>query len=143
MPVGKFLDEAGSLSFLVRQAWLSMRSAIEAELKAHGLSVAQYATLMIVHENSGCSNADVGRAVSSSRQAANELLAGMERDGLIVRGPHPSDRRTQQISLTELGRRRLEEAHPAVSRRENELESTFTDDQREAVRVWLAHMSQV
>jgi DNA-binding MarR family transcriptional regulator len=139
--VSEFLD--GSLSFQVRQAWLSMRSAIEAELRVHGLSVAQYATLIIVEDHPGCSNADVGRAVSSSRQSANELLVGMERDGLIMRGPHPSDRRTQQISLTELGRRRLEEARPAVTRREGELESAFTDDQREVVRAWLARMAKV
>jgi DNA-binding MarR family transcriptional regulator len=139
--VDKSLDEAGSLSFLVRHTWLSMRSALEAELKAYDLSVAQYATLMIVHEHPGWSNADVGRAVASSRQAANQLLAGLEREGLILRSTNPDDRRTQQIALTDLGRRRFAEAQPAVVRREAELEAAFTDEQRQAVRAWLAGVS--
>jgi DNA-binding MarR family transcriptional regulator len=132
-----FYDEAGSLSFLVRRTWLSMRAAIGEELKEFGLSTPQYATLMIAREFPGCSNADVARKVASSRQAANELLTGLERDGLIERTPHPDDRRTQRIHLTAQGRTRLARARVAVARREAELEAAFTAPQRETAHAWL------
>src|SRR5256885_14266780 len=83
--VGTFKTHEGGLAFLVRHTWLGMRTAIGAALKEYGLSTAQYATLMLVQENPGLSNADIGRKVSSSRQSANEMLAGLERDGLIQR----------------------------------------------------------
>jgi DNA-binding MarR family transcriptional regulator len=139
--VDRSLDEPGALGFLVRRAWLSMRAALDAELRAYGLSTAQYATLMILADDPGRTPAEIGRKVASSRQAATELLAGLERDGLITRRPHPSDRRTQQAHLTDAGRRRLAAAKVAVARREAELEAAFTAAQRADVRAWLDAVS--
>jgi hypothetical protein len=39
---------AGSLAFQVRRTWLSMRAALDIELKTFELSTSQYATLMIL-----------------------------------------------------------------------------------------------
>ncbi|WP_433334597.1 MarR family winged helix-turn-helix transcriptional regulator [Spirillospora sp. CA-294931] len=132
----------GALAFLVRSAWLGMRTAIGAELKEFGLSTPQYATLMIVHDHPGLSNADIARKVSSSRQSANEMLAGLERDGLIERRPHPGDRRTQRIDITEEGRALLDKARVAVARREADLEAAFTEEQRENIRAWLEGIAE-
>ncbi|WP_207401236.1 MarR family winged helix-turn-helix transcriptional regulator [Actinomadura roseirufa] len=141
--MGKYLNADGALAFLVRSAWLGMRAAIGAELKEFGLTTPQYATLMIVQDHPGLSNADVGRKVSSSRQSANEMLAGLERDGLIERAPHPADRRTQQIQITEDGRALLRRARIAVARREAELEAGFSPEQRAAARAWLEGIAKV
>lgn len=135
-------DSVGSLTFLVRKAWLTMRSAIGAELKAFGLSTSQYATLMMAAARPGMSAADVAREVASSRQAANEMLGGLEREGLIERRPNPSDRRTHQIHVTESGRARLAAARIAVDRREAELEAAFTPEQRDMIRGWLEGISE-
>lgn len=130
-------DSDGTLSFLVRRTWLAMRAAIGAELRAYNLTTPQYATLGIVAKHPGCSNSDVARRVGSTRQAANEMLAALERDGLIAREPHPSDRRSKRIRLTPLGEARRSEAAKAVSRREEELEAAFSHQERTAVRSWL------
>jgi DNA-binding MarR family transcriptional regulator len=136
------VDGYGSLSFLVRRTWLSMRAAIGEALREHGLTTPQYATLGIAATNPGCSNSDVARWVGSTRQSANEMLAALERDGLITRGPHPSDRRTQQIHLTPLGERRLTEAGTAVARREAELEAAFSPAERRTVRAWMTGVAR-
>lgn len=130
-------DGDGTLSFLVRRTWLAMRAAIGAELRAYNLTTPQYATLGIVAKHPGCSNSDVARRVGSTRQAANEMLAALERDGLITRAPHPSDRRSKQIRLTPSGEQRRAEAAKAVRRREAELEAAFSTQERAAVRAWL------
>ncbi|KAB2350305.1 MarR family winged helix-turn-helix transcriptional regulator [Actinomadura rudentiformis] len=135
-------DDEICLSFLVRQAWLNMRSVMDDALAAHGLSVAQYATLLVLDEQPGASVADVARAVASARQSANELLAGMERAGMVERRPHPKDRRIQEIHLTALGRTRLEAARPSVHSKENDLEADFNAEQRATVREWLARMAK-
>jgi DNA-binding MarR family transcriptional regulator len=140
--MGSFIRKPGSLSFLVRSVWLTMRASINAELKAFGLSTPQYATLMILEEKPGLSNADIARSVSSTRQSANELLGNLERDGLVERRPHLSDRRAQQVFLTGLGARRLDDARMAVQRREAELEAAFTTEQRTAARAWLEGIAE-
>jgi DNA-binding MarR family transcriptional regulator len=127
---------------MVRRVWLNMRSAMGEELKACGLSTSQYATLMMAEAQPGLLVADIGREVASSRQAANEMVGGLELEGLIERRPHPSDRRTHQIHVTESGRARLAEARIAVARREAELEATFTPEQRGLIRDWLEGISE-
>ncbi|MFB7615210.1 MULTISPECIES: MarR family winged helix-turn-helix transcriptional regulator [unclassified Kitasatospora] len=132
----------GSLTFLVRKVWLNMRSAIAAELKAFGLSTSQYATLLMAESQPGLSASDIAREVASSRQAANEMLVGLEQEGLIERRPNPTDRRSQQIHVTEAGQSRLSEARTAVDRCEEQLEAAFSAEERAAVRHWLEGVSK-
>ncbi|MFD6162011.1 MarR family winged helix-turn-helix transcriptional regulator [Nocardia sp. NPDC060256] len=139
--MGSYRGEVGSLTFMVRKVWLNMRAAIGEELKTFGLSTSQYATLMMTATHPGMSVADIAREVASTRQAANEMLTGLEQEGLIERRPHPSDRRTHQITVTESGRTRLAEARIAVGRREAELEASFTPAQQAAIRDWLDGIS--
>ncbi|MFJ4657244.1 MarR family winged helix-turn-helix transcriptional regulator [Nocardia sp. NPDC088792] len=134
--------DCGALTFMVRKVWLAMRAAIGEELKAFGLTTSQYATLMMTAGNPGMSVADIAREVGSTRQAANEMLGGLEKEGLIERHPHPTDRRTHRIQLTATGIERLDQARIAVDRRETELEANFPDDQRAAIRGWLVSMVQ-
>ncbi|WP_242892885.1 MarR family winged helix-turn-helix transcriptional regulator [Actinomadura litoris] len=129
--------DTGTLAFQVRTVWLNMRAAIGEELKAFGLSTPQYATLIMTQAHPGMSVADIARQVASTRQAANEMLAGLEAQGLVERRPNPSDRRSHKIHITESGRTRLAEARVAVARREADLEAAFTPEQRTAARDWL------
>jgi DNA-binding MarR family transcriptional regulator len=135
-------DDHMCVTFLVRHAWLSMRTVVAAELAEHGLSVAQYGTLLMLDTDAepGASIAEVARKVGSARQSANELIAGMERAGLVERRAHPRDRRSQQVFLTGAGRDRLAAATPAVRRVEAQLEAEFSDADRAAARSWLHRM---
>jgi DNA-binding MarR family transcriptional regulator len=129
------------LTFLVRHAWLSMRTVVAGVLAEHGLSVAQYGTLVLLAEQPGSTVAEVARKVGTARQSANELLGGLERSGLIERRAHPRDRRSQQVFLTDLGRNRIDAASPAVQAVEAQLEAEFSAADREAARNWLVHMA--
>ncbi|WP_218021394.1 MarR family winged helix-turn-helix transcriptional regulator [Nocardia crassostreae] len=131
-------DETGSLTFMVRSVWLNMRAAIGEELKDFGLSTSQYATLMMVGAREGMSVAEIAREVASTRQAANEMVGGLEADDLVERRPNPSDKRSHQIYITDRGRERFAAARVAVSRREAELETDLPPDQRAAIRAWMA-----
>ncbi|QLY34814.1 MarR family transcriptional regulator [Nocardia huaxiensis] len=123
---------------MVRSVWLGMRAAIGEELKEFGLSSPQYATLMMTAAQPGKSVSDIARDVGSTRQAANEMLAGLESQGLIERRPHPTDKRTYQLFVTDAGHKRYALAHKAVKRREDELEANLTPAQRTAIRTWMA-----
>jgi DNA-binding MarR family transcriptional regulator len=129
------------LTFLVRHAWLSMRTVVAGVLVEHELSVAQYGTLTLLAEEPGITVAEVARKVGTARQSANELLAGLERSGLIERRAHPRDRRSQQVFLTDLGRDRLAAATPSVQAVEAQLEAQFSAADRESARSWLLHMA--
>ena len=129
-------------TFLVRHAWLSLRGVVAEALVQHELSVAQFASLLMLDESPGLSVADVARKVSTARQSANEMLGGLERAGLVERRPHPTDRRSQQIFLTDAGRARLDEAVPTVRAVEARLAAGFTAEEIAVVNAWLQRMTE-
>lgn len=133
-------EDFGCVTFLVRHAWHSMRGVVAAALVDQGLSVAQYGTMLLMSEKPASTIAEVARQVGTTRQSANELVTGMERAGLIERRAHPSDRRSQQIHLTETGRDRLEAATPIVREVEARLEADLSPADRAAARIWLQRM---
>lgn len=128
-------------TFLVRHAWLSLRSVVADALVQHELSVAQFASLLMLEAAPGMSVADVARKVSTARQSANEMLGGLERAGLVERRPHPNDRRSQQIFLTDAGRERLDAALPTVKAVEARLSAGFTPADLAVVSAWLGRMA--
>jgi DNA-binding MarR family transcriptional regulator len=132
--------DIGCSTFLVRHAWLSLRSVVAEALVQHELSVAQFASLILLDGSPGMSVAEVARKVSTARQSANEMLGGLERAGLVERRAHPSDRRSQQIFLTPAGRERLSQAMPTVKAVENRLSAGFTPEELAVVNAWLERM---
>jgi MarR family transcriptional regulator for hemolysin len=58
-----------------------------------------------------------------------QMLARMERDGLIRRSPDPADGRSSRIMLTEIAEARLPNAVAALLRGNREALSGFTDEE--------------
>jgi len=139
---GRMTGPASCSTFLVRHAWLSLRGVVAEALVQHELSVAQFASLMMLDETPGMSVADVARKVSTARQSANEMLGGLERAGLVERRPNPQDRRSQQIYLTDAGRVRLNEAVPTVRAVEARLAAGFSAAEIAVVTAWLTRMTE-
>jgi len=52
---------------------------------------------------------------NSTRPASTNIVDRLESDGLAKRSPHPSDRRTTLVSLTEAGATRMTEATKALT----------------------------
>jgi DNA-binding MarR family transcriptional regulator len=127
----------GRSGFLLRQAWQAFDRAMEAALRAHGLTPAQYGALSVLARDPGVSGADLARGVNTTPQAMNGVLAALQRKGLIERHPHPTHGRILQVKLTDEGQRQLEAAHPAVRGLEAAIEEDFSPDEIAAVKQWL------
>lgn len=132
----------GRSGYLLRQAWHEFRGAMEAVLRPHGLSAAQYAALTVLARDPGSSSADLARGCNSSPQSMNGVIATLERDGLVQRHPHPTHGRILQLSLTEEGERRIKHATPAVRRLERAIEDGFSDEQLATIKDWLVTAAQ-
>jgi len=127
----------GHSGYLLRQAWHAFRTAMETQLRAHGLTGAQYAVLSVLARDPGASGAELARACNTTPQAMNGVLGTLERGGLIERRGHPTHGRILQATLTEEGRRRLAAANPAVRRLERSIERGFDAGEIAVVRRWL------
>ena len=132
----------GHSGYLLRQACYEFRGAMELALHAQGLTAAQYTAMSILARDPGMSGADLARACNTTPQAANGVLATLEREGLVERHAHPTHGRILQADLTGEGRRRLELANPAVRQLEAAIEDGFTPDQIAAIKTWLVLAGQ-
>lgn len=91
-----------------------LRQRLETELAGTGVSAAQNAVLLAVRNNPRISNAELARAAFVSAQSMQGMLVTLERDGFILRTPHPEHGRVIMTELTEKGQAAAESGTTAA-----------------------------
>jgi MarR family transcriptional regulator, organic hydroperoxide resistance regulator len=85
---------------------IELWDTVEARLRADlGVGLATAQTLEAVATLDNCRVDDVARRLSITVGGASKTVDRLEQDGLVVRRPHPSDRRSSVIELTRSGAR--------------------------------------
>src|SRR3954466_15996921 len=125
-----YRGEDGPIGYLLRQTIHAFNTAMENGLREHGLTSPQFGALFVLEAEPGLSGADVARAMGTTPQAANVLVAGMEDDGLVHREPHPTHGRILEIYPTDEGLRRFR----AAVRPHRRLEAQMCEGVRAAQR---------
>lgn len=104
--------------FHVRMAQAAINRDFTARMKPVGLSQTQYAVLALVRANPGISQIDVARALGSDRATMMALVNRLELRRLIERCPSATDRRKQELRVTEEGHGILARAAKIIARHE-------------------------
>jgi len=94
---------APRLTYLVKQAELAIRAQLDRIVGRHGLTTQQYTALSVLERNPGISSAQLSRRSFVTAQAGNEMVAILERKGLIERQPSPTHQRIRLVYLTAAG----------------------------------------
>ena len=79
----------------------------DTRLRALGFATAQLPVLSMLKDGVARSQTELARLAKVEQPTMAQLLARMERDGLIRRHPDPADRRSSLISLTDQARTKL------------------------------------
>lgn len=79
----------------------------DARLRSLGFASAQLPVLTALKDGIRLSQGELARWARVEQPTMAQLLARMERDGMIRREPDPADRRSSLVSLTEAARDRL------------------------------------
>ena len=95
-----------------------MQASVDDSLKAHGLTFARYEALVLLSFSSRASLPMrlMGERLQLHPTSITNIVDRLEADGLARRLPHPSDRRTTLVALTEDGRQRLAESTASVTK---------------------------
>lgn len=93
---GAALDRMFELTVLLGDAMAS-------GLVERGLTQARAAVLWQLHDRSPVTQRELSDALGVTPRNVTGLLDGLEATGLVVRAPHPKDRRATWVSLTEHG----------------------------------------
>lgn len=92
---------------------------LERHLSAEGaVSLAQWQALRAVRSHADtCRVQEVSEDLSITVGAASKLVDRLERDDLVVRRPHPADRRSALVSLTDRGSSVSDRAEALIAER--------------------------
>ena len=112
----------------------------EARLKPLGFGVGHLPVLVALRDGLAGSQRELARFARIEQPSMAQMLARMERDGLIRRTPDPTDGRSSQISLTETARTRLPDACAALFQGNRDALSGFTAEDTARLVVLLTRL---
>lgn len=118
------------ISYVVGRLDRALRREIGALVAPHGLTVPQYTALSILSDRAGLSNAQLARRSYVTPQSMNEVIAKLERDGLVARSPAANHGRVLEMTLTTAGHEVLQRCEDAVTEMESGMLADLDDDAR-------------
>lgn len=113
---------ANWVGFHLRLAQTASFQAFAQEARAVDLSPGRFATLMLIGRNPGISQTALAAANGRDKSTLTPILEDLERRGLIVREKMKTDRRSYQLSLTEAGKKMLDQLTVCAKRHDDNLD---------------------
>lgn len=135
MSMQKMSPESGEawIGYRLKIAQHRLRQRLEAELEGTGVSAAQNAVLLAISHNPRISNAALARAAFVTPQSMQGMLVTLERDGFIIRTPHPDHGRIIMAELTEKGSKAAEAGIIASETVEQEMLSGLSPEEAQVL----------
>jgi DNA-binding MarR family transcriptional regulator len=122
-----------SLVYMIGRINHGVRRELQRRLARWELSVPELTALSVLRRRPGLSNAQLARRSMITPQSMNEVVAGLERRGLVARRPDPAHGGILQTRLTPAGRGLLRRVQPAVDELQDKLLTSVPDAEREIV----------
>src|SRR4051812_23201124 len=123
------LDVLSTPGHLISLAARGFARVSEARLKPLGFGVGHLPVLVALQDGRASTQRDLARFAKVEQPPMAQMLARMQRDGLIRLAPDPADGRSRRITLTELAKARLPDAVAALLRGNREVLRDFTDEE--------------
>jgi DNA-binding MarR family transcriptional regulator len=132
----------GHLGYLVRQANVAVRAAMDRTLADLGVTPPQFAVLTMIVSYPGLSGADLARLTFLTPQTINVIVGNLEKAGAIEKSAHALHGRILQLTATARGRALLKRCRARVMEIEGQLDGLLGRDERKVVRRWLSAIAE-
>jgi len=134
------LDVLATPGHLISLAARGFARLSELRLKPLGFGVGHLPVLVALRDGRASTQRDLARFAKIEQPPMAQMLARMERDGLIRRTPDPADGRSSRIMLTEAAEARLPDAVAVLLQGNREVLCGFTDEETELLVVLLTRL---
>jgi MarR family transcriptional regulator for hemolysin len=112
----------------------------EARLKPLGFGVGHLPVLVALQDGRAGNQRDLAHFAKVEQPPMAQMLARMERDGLIRRSPDPDDGRSSRIALTRAALSSMPDAIAALLEGNREALDGFTDEEAQQLAVLLQRL---
>ena len=124
--------------YLLKRAEALVKAGLEDALRELAVTPGQYTTMALLKTQREISSAELARRVSVTPQSISEMIAVLERKGLIARSESPANKRVLRIGLTPAGAALLKVCDGRVDRFERALLARLGDGHLQGLREALA-----
>jgi DNA-binding MarR family transcriptional regulator len=122
------------LNWLLHRTAQRFGDAMDRAAQRQGSSMRAHLVLSALIQQPGRTQLSLGAALGLDKTTLTSLLDRMERHGLVVRRPDPTDRRVRIPEVTEAGRALHQRVTPALRAVEIELLGVLSESEREVLR---------
>lgn len=129
-PSGQPPSEDGYTLKLIGHIHRSFHRVADPMLRERGFAMGQLPVLMALKDGRPHSQAELARLAQVEQPSMAQLLARMERDGLVERVPDPDDGRSRLVLLTQHCRDRMHESRAVMQSLGTEALQEFTPQER-------------
>lgn len=117
--------------FLLRRAHQIFASILETEFASVGLSPAQYAVLIALHDQKNLTQGDLALSLGMNKASISQIAQGLERSGWLLRQVDAQDKRQLRLALTAQGRNLLRRTHTMAESTYRAQMSPLNESERE------------
>jgi len=119
-----------SAGYLINHTARLFALGLREQIAPLGIAPAQFMTLLELWREDGLTQKDLVERLDVEQATMANTISRMERDGLIVRRPHPEDGRARSIYITDRAKS-LEAAATKAARNVNQIFlSSLSEDER-------------
>lgn len=106
-----------------------------------GITPSEFGVLLLIHENTGLSQSDLGKAIRADRSTVVALMDRFEERALVRRAPSPLDRRSHALELTAKGVQLMGDLIPRVQEHEKAIAAKLTRAEQAQLIEMLARLA--
>lgn len=128
----------GYLGYLVRQAHVAVRAAMDKALADLDVTSPQFVVLTMIVAYPGVSGADLARLTFLTPQTVNLIVSNLVKAGAVEKSADPAHGRILRLQATEAGETLLKRCKVRVGAVEEQIAGLVGREEEKAVRRWLA-----
>ena len=132
----------GHLGYLVRQASVAVRAAMEKALADVEVTPPQFSVLTMIVAYPGASGADLARLTFLTPQTINVIVRNLERMGAIRKSADAEHGRILRLTATAKGQALLKRCRIRVNEIDDRLGRLAGREEERVVRQWLAAVAE-
>jgi MarR family transcriptional regulator, transcriptional regulator for hemolysin len=118
------------VGFWINRASRAIGRRLDRDLRPLGLAMSHLPVLRALAERGPCSQRQLAEIAGVEQSTMTEMLARMERAGIVRRAPNPDDRRAVVVSLTRRAHARFAKAREVLTQGEQSVMSVLAADER-------------
>ncbi|MFJ3233738.1 MarR family winged helix-turn-helix transcriptional regulator [Streptomyces sp. NPDC086787] len=129
-------------TWLVGRVAARGRGMVADAIAAEGLKLMHHAVLAATAEYGPVAQADLGRRLSVDPKDMVGILNHLQNEGLVLRAPHPSDRRKNAVTVTPEGAAVLSRCGALAEAANGELLAPLTPDEQKQLVALLTRLHE-